>query len=425
MGSVQVADKGTLMSSAATGLTGRFSLPRLGTLVARSGWGLLTIWLVAVYLLVSYALPQLQMANTNIYVLQPLLWGSVGALSIWLLRREFPGMSVPRDRWVVGISAVLGLFSISLLVLFGILAGFGHTPFAQSPLWMAANVWFILTRLAGVELARWYLLLTIGRRRPMLGMPLTFLLLTVVTMPSTAYDKVTQTATAFPFLGEVLLPNAGENGLATYLSMMGGPVAAFGYRGVLVMFTWLSPILPDLPWATAAFVGILAPILGLSIAQNLLEKPEEAEVDADGVAIAAAGEDAQPMSPLWIVAFSFVIFMFWFNTGLFGIRPAITTGVSMEPMMQTGDLVVVRDVSASEVEVGDVIRWRGSGGYVLHRVIEIREEGGQRVFITQGDNIDKPDEPVTIGQFEGKMVAHIPKVGWLGVWAKDLINVGR
>lgn len=72
---------------------------------------------------------------------------------------------------------------------------------------------------------------------------------------------------------------------------------------------------------------------------------------------------------------------------------AVVSGISMEPILSTGDLVLILPVkNPSEIHVGDVIVYRSmSGRYIIHRVINIVDVGGNIYFITKGDNNPIPD----------------------------------
>ena len=88
----------------------------------------------------------------------------------------------------------------------------------------------------------------------------------------------------------------------------------------------------------------------------------------------------------------------------------VTSGISMEPLYHTGDLVVIE--RASEYHVGEIVAYHGPlDGHlvVLHRIV-----GGNAVsgFVMKGDNnhYDDPIHPVA-SQVIGRAVLHIPKVG--------------
>jgi signal peptidase len=68
-------------------------------------------------------------------------------------------------------------------------------------------------------------------------------------------------------------------------------------------------------------------------------------------------------------------------------------GTSMEPTLESGDLVVVRQ--AGTYGPGDIVGFRvpdgepGAGGLVIHRIVGGSASAG---FVTQGDNKPRPDE---------------------------------
>jgi signal peptidase len=68
---------------------------------------------------------------------------------------------------------------------------------------------------------------------------------------------------------------------------------------------------------------------------------------------------------------------------------------SMEPAIQTGDVIFVYDRDPSTIEEGDVITYNLDGQrteVTTHRVVDIVEnEEGQRVFVTKGDANEEPD----------------------------------
>lgn len=89
----------------------------------------------------------------------------------------------------------------------------------------------------------------------------------------------------------------------------------------------------------------------------------------------------------------------------------ILTG-SMEPTINPGSLVVVKDGTDQEINVGDVITFTGrnSNTITTHRVKEVINNGQE--FITKGDANNVVD-PISVqrSQVIGKVMFHIPYLG--------------
>lgn len=99
----------------------------------------------------------------------------------------------------------------------------------------------------------------------------------------------------------------------------------------------------------------------------------------------------------------------------------ITSGTSMQPGFQAGDLAVLR--SAGDYETGDVAAYYSHEikQIVMHRVVD--DEGGAYRF--QGDNNDFVDpDLVTDEQMLGRLVLRVPRVGQLLAWFADPLHLG-
>lgn len=95
---------------------------------------------------------------------------------------------------------------------------------------------------------------------------------------------------------------------------------------------------------------------------------------------------------------------------VFGHQLMVVLSGSMSPAFETGALIAVKPGNLNtEYQTGDVITFRSRDDHntiITHRVIEVTEQNGQRLYLTQGDANDAPDaspvEPMQIiGQYSG------------------------
>ena len=89
--------------------------------------------------------------------------------------------------------------------------------------------------------------------------------------------------------------------------------------------------------------------------------------------------------------------------GVFGVKPAVVLSGSMEPTIQTGDLITVTDCDPTALHEGDVVRYLSSGKAITHRIASVTTgEDGQLRYVTQGDANNAADRlPVTVDQVQG------------------------
>lgn len=65
---------------------------------------------------------------------------------------------------------------------------------------------------------------------------------------------------------------------------------------------------------------------------------------------------------------------------------AVVEGRSMEPILHTGDLVLILPRKPENIHVGDVVVYKKNVGYVIHRVVYIYKHGDRYCYVTWGDN---------------------------------------
>jgi signal peptidase len=109
---------------------------------------------------------------------------------------------------------------------------------------------------------------------------------------------------------------------------------------------------------------------------------------------------------------------------LLGYSPVIVYGSSMTGSIPVGSIAVTEKVRPEDVGVGDVIVFHPPATPpnslpLMHRVVAIREEEGQRLFQTKGDANPTPDptEAALLGT-GSRVVYTVPYVGYLVNFAR-------
>ncbi|MBI5945933.1 MAG: signal peptidase I [Chloroflexi bacterium] len=381
------------------------------------------IWLSALtvmgimYCILNTSILEWVDVDIHYFVIIPILWIVIGFIGWrgWKYGLE----EKPRfTALLFQLSFLGGLAQVTALIIAGLMTGFGKSPYAHQFPQVLGNLFYIIAYLAGFEMMRGYLLMRGASRRPLLFFVLITLGFTLFTFPVGLYSLLGDPSTFFPTLGRVILPRFAENLLSTYLVWVGGPLAALTYRLIITLFEWLMPVLPDISWMLQALIGTLLPTLILIFVNQALAgreviTPLENKTD----------EKKKSQSILWLIVSILIVLLVWFNTGVFGIRHYLVSGVSMNPALYAGDIAIVKSVAPEEVKVGDVIMfYTSNSNRVLHRVIAIDNVNGKIEFITRGDNLNVTDDPVTLDRFAGKMTLVIPKIGWISIGIRRLLE---
>lgn len=123
-----------------------------------------------------------------------------------------------------------------------------------------------------------------------------------------------------------------------------------------------------------------------------------------------------------IVFFLVLVLFVAFFIGLLPIKPVVVATGSMEPTIQTGDIVLVCKTNPQKLETDDIIQYQKDSYTVIHRIIECNKTEDELTgFITKGDNNNAPDnEEVLPEQVKGRVILVIPKVGKITLWLHGL-----
>lgn len=106
-----------------------------------------------------------------------------------------------------------------------------------------------------------------------------------------------------------------------------------------------------------------------------------------------------------------------------GFRPLIVRSGSMEPAINTGDLIFTRMVGPAEVDLNDVVTFQDStraGELVTHRVVGVDQRGGAYSFRTRGDaNTGGEAWSIQEDGRLGRYAFRVPGAGYVLSWISD------
>ncbi len=373
--------------------------------------------LAGIYLILNLLLPELPVSiNVKTYVIQPLIWGGLACLILFLFPKYRPAAKPSRRNRIIKLALVIGLFQIILYTIGGLFSGFGQSPYSFSPKGIVTNIFFTGSALIGIEVSRAWLINRMGKHHifwSLAFVTLLYTLLDISIIRLTSFNSGIETIT---FLGSVLLPALVASLLATMLARLSGPLPAIAYMGILQAFWWFCPILPDLQWTFKGLIGTLVPITGIVIINSFYSS------SLIGVKPKKRATGRFPVG--WLVTAVTALLLVWFSVGLFPFRPTLVLSGSMRPEIEVGDVLISTDVEADAIKVGDIIQFINKDEVIImHRVVGFVETDGPDYFITKGDDNDSPDiEPVNPDNVLGKVVYNIPKIGWIGISIKELFN---
>jgi len=364
--------------------------------------------LLCVYIIENSYIVKTIGSSTFNYILRPIIWLSIIYVA-WRLPRVNPAGKLKLKGALKFWAFYFGLIYVMISFIAGLIDGLGRSPYNHTPKGILTNVFFVGTALIGREIIRSYLVNNSTDEENYLVFVLISFFMTVTNIQPSRITSLTGYFNIVKFIAQYLAPEFAQNLLATYLVFLGGPSISIIFLGIIQGFHWLSPILPDLKWITAALIGVLCPIFCLmsmqaiynNAAKNSRRKYEDEESTVG-----------------WMITSVVSIAVIWFALGVFPIYPSVIATGSMEPMIKPGDIVLVRKIVDTDgikaLKVGDVIQFKRDNILISHRIMEIVKDEEEGIsFRTKGDNNSSTDiELVKPQDVKGIIVYNIPKIGW-------------
>lgn len=96
----------------------------------------------------------------------------------------------------------------------------------------------------------------------------------------------------------------------------------------------------------------------------------------------------------------------------FGWKPFIVLAESMEHTIDSGDVVIVKEIDSKELKKGDIIAYKQENIVFVSRISQVINENENTKYITKGDNMADVDPGYVLeSQFEGILKYRIEKIG--------------
>jgi len=363
-------------------------------------------------------------ADLMAYFLPIICWGFAALIVLWVCGTE--NIRLWFSKTVTTTALLTAALQISALIFAGLFTSFGRSPYAFTPTAIAINIAYFSTPIIAMEISRATIIKSCPKKKIFIGIALTALFYTFITIPLVRFTTPKTPAETAKFLGSELLPTLAQSLLATYLALLGGPIASIAYLWTLKAFEWLSPILPNPDWTIKALISTLIPAIGfISASQSVTPFTLMRHGIITREEATKRFHKTKKSSTLsWMTIAITALILLWGSTGLLGFQPSIIASGSMRPTLDVGDIAITVQTHPENIKVGDIIQyWRqGETAPIIHRVIQIERAGGITYIVTKGDANDASDEPITVTQTVGKVVLIIPKIGWISIALKTAIS---
>lgn len=340
-------------------------------------------------------------------IINPLFWLILSGILCFAMGKTFDNKKLKKN--IIQFTTVAVLVYIITYLLSGLFVTFGNNPYNTSFFGLIKNIWMLGIVVCAKEYVRYKLINNVYEKDKI---KIAVLISIVYILMDIEFGRfighTVATLTIIKYISQVIIPSIAKNVLFSYTAMHSNWLPAAIYQFITNLYYWVSPILPNSPWAMTSIIDTVIPVilfLYIRYEKNKLSPQKDRQMLIN----------TNPGSIIpFIIA---IILVIWFALGIFPIKPvAIATG-SMEKELYTGDVAIIKKCNANDVNVGDIIEYQMEGYTVIHRIVQKNQRNGVFYFTTKGDNNNAPDaEEVREKQLIGKVVFKIKYIGYPAIW---------
>lgn len=218
----------------------------------------------------------------------------------------------------------------------------------------------------------------------------------------------------FLFIALTLLPSLSLNTVFSYFVLKTGYKPFILYSLIINLYPYLLPIVPNANYYVTSVIGFILPLL-LGYRLFLFYK-NEPNIELDR-------EYKKRKKAPFIVSGLITVVMVYLTCGYFHFWAIAVASGSMSPKIKKGDAVIIEKVEnkCKTLKKGEVIAFNYNDKIIVHRLMDIKNDGVKCYFYTKGDANSKMDnffleEKNIIGTVNFK----IPYIGVPTVWINEL-----
>ena len=305
---------------------------------------------------------------------------------------------------VILIVSVLLYYSITFLV--GLFWGVYYTPYSKSLLGIIRNIILGLILIVSIENIRNVFVRNYAYHKVILLLvPIVCLCLELPSLVSFYTSK--STADWLNISLNVFLPCLTKNLLLTYINYKSTVKLSALYQLLMIMPTYIIPILPNLGEFFYIVVNIMFPVVIGLVIYKIINISDFSIDNSRSLNFSKVGSKA-----ITAALILFIVIVLYLTSNMFRFTALAIGSNSMKGAINKGDIVII-DKRSKKIQNSDVIAFKMDGVTIVHRIIEVNDKLDSQKYQTKGDANDSADNwKVSDQDLVGKVVL---RIRWLGL----------
>lgn len=217
----------------------------------------------------------------------------------------------------------------------------------------------------------------------------------------------------FIIISMFIIPIIASELVYSYITYNISLIPTIIYKLIYNIYNYLVPFTPDFSDYLHSIFGIIIPYVIYIEIKKLIRYKEKYNLYTKKTI-------KRMLSFIFITFLCLLIFLV---SGIFKYQLiAIATG-SMEPIYYRGDAVIIEKTDPDNILVGDILVYKINGGIVTHRVIEIIDKNGIKIYHTKGDNnLIEDNIDIYKKDIKGRVKYVVKYIGYPTIYFNELLE---
>lgn len=343
------------------------------------------------------------------YIIKPLFWIFIFIYTLVFYKDEYiRNTKYQKDILFYTIVATIIYFIFYFFV--GYVDNFANNPYNRTLTGFLINLWTFGVVIVAKEYIRYYLINNCNKKYIYLyGFLISFMFAFSEISKVNFLNNFANVNIFIKFFISGIMCETFISLFLTYIAYFASYKATLVYRLLPLILTLILPILPNINWMLLGLVKSIVPFFTYMYINSLILKIDNKQEDR---------KEYKSGFKFWAVSCVFLAIMIMFGLEKMTYYPVVIATASMEPNILVGDIVIIKKTDPDNIKVNDVIEYQVENYGVIHRVVEIKDDGS---FITKGDNNNTIDMfAVTHDQVKGIVKARIPYLGYPTLFVNNL-----
>ena len=221
---------------------------------------LATIFLVIIILIYGFLSKIHDINGLYLYVINPLFWGALSIILAISMRKSFENKKLKRN--IIQYTTVAVLVYIIVYMVSGLFVTFGRNPYNTSFIGLIKNICILGIPICAKEFIRYKLINNVYKKDEVKTAVIISIVYILIDIEYGKFIGHTySTLSIIKYVSQVIIPNIAKNILFSYTAIHSDAMPAIIYQFITNLYYWISPILPNSPWAMTAILDTVIPTI--------------------------------------------------------------------------------------------------------------------------------------------------------------------